>query len=41
VTSLAKLLGRSVGMETVTEKVIEHFGAVFGLDVRTVEELKS
>jgi lipoyl(octanoyl) transferase len=41
VTSLAKLLGHSVAMETVTERVVEHFGAVFGLDVRTVEELKS
>jgi lipoyl(octanoyl) transferase len=41
VTSLAKLLGRPVGMETVTAKVLEHFGAVFGLDVRTVEALKS
>ncbi len=40
VTSLAKLLGRPVGMETVTAKVLEHFGAVFGLEVRTVEESK-
>jgi lipoyl(octanoyl) transferase len=41
VTSLAKLLGRPLRMETVTAKVLEHFGAVFGLEVRTVEELKS
>jgi lipoyl(octanoyl) transferase len=41
VTSLARLLGRPVEMEAVTERVVEHFGAVFGLDVRTVEELKS
>jgi lipoyl(octanoyl) transferase len=41
VTSLAKLLGKPVEMEAVTERVVEHFGAVFGLDVRTVEELKS
>jgi lipoate-protein ligase B len=41
VTSLAKLLGRSVGMEAVTASVLQHFGTVFGLDIRTVEELKS
>ncbi|MGA3164739.1 MAG: lipoyl(octanoyl) transferase LipB [Terriglobia bacterium] len=41
VTSLAKLLGRPVDMEAVAERVVEHFGAVFGLDVRTVEEMKS
>jgi lipoyl(octanoyl) transferase len=40
VTSLAKLLGHAVDMEMVTERVVEHFGAVFGLEVRTVEELK-
>jgi lipoyl(octanoyl) transferase len=40
VTSLAKLLGRRVGMATVTARVLEHFGTVFGLDVGTVEELK-
>ena len=39
VTSLAKLLGRSVEMEEVTERVAGHFGAVFGLEV--VEGLKS
>jgi len=41
VTSLAKLLGRPVKMEEVSERVVEHFGAVFGLEVRAVEELKS
>src|ERR1039458_2926979 len=41
VTSLAKLLGRPGEMEAVTERVVKHFGALFGLDVRTVEELKS
>jgi lipoyl(octanoyl) transferase len=40
VTSLAKLLGRPVEMEDVTERVVEHFGTVFGLEVQTVEELK-
>jgi lipoyl(octanoyl) transferase len=33
VTSLAKLLGRPVRMEKVIERVVEHFGAVFGLEV--------
>lgn len=41
VTSLAKLLGRPVSMETVTASVVRHFGTVFGLDVRAAEELKS
>ncbi|MBZ5669728.1 MAG: lipoyl(octanoyl) transferase LipB [Acidobacteriia bacterium] len=41
VTSLAKLLGRPVSMETVTASVVQHFGTVFGLDVRAAEELKS
>jgi lipoyl(octanoyl) transferase len=40
VTSLAKLLGRPVKMEEVAERVVEHFGAVFGLEVGAVEELK-
>jgi lipoyl(octanoyl) transferase len=39
VTSLAKLLGRSIEMEEVTERVAERFGAVFGLEM--VESLKS
>ena len=41
VTSLAKLLGHPVEMEEVAERVVEHFGAVFGIEVRAVEELKS
>ena len=40
VTSLAKLLDRPVKMEEVAERVVEHFGAVFGLEVGAVEELK-
>jgi lipoyl(octanoyl) transferase len=39
VTSLAKLLGRAVKMEEVAERVVEHFGAVFGVEI--VESLKS
>ena len=39
VTSLAKLLGRKVEMEGVVERVVEHFGAVFG--VQMIEGLKS
>lgn len=33
VTSLAKLLGHSVGMDEAVERVIEHFGAVFELEM--------
>jgi lipoyl(octanoyl) transferase len=33
VTSLAKLLGRTVEMEEVTGRVVDHFGTVFGLEV--------
>jgi lipoyl(octanoyl) transferase len=33
VTSLAKLLRRAVEMEEVTARVVEHFGAVFGLEM--------
>lgn len=33
VTSLEKLLGRPVRMESVSERVIEQFGAVFGLQM--------
>jgi lipoyl(octanoyl) transferase len=39
VTSLAKLLGQTVQMEAVTERVVEHFGAVFGLEM--LESLES
>ncbi len=38
VTSLAKLLGRAVEMEGVADRVVEHFGVVFGVEV--VESLK-
>ena len=38
VTSLAKLLGHPVKMEGATERVVEHFGAVFGLEVEVIEE---
>jgi len=34
VTSLEKLLGRPVSMQTVTEGVIGHFGAVFGMEMQ-------
>jgi lipoyl(octanoyl) transferase len=40
VTSLAKLLDRAVEMKEVTERVVQHFGEVFGLEVGTVEEMK-
>jgi lipoyl(octanoyl) transferase len=40
VTSLAKLLDKPVDIGTVTERVVEHFGVVFGLEVLTVEESK-
>ncbi|MGE5325481.1 MAG: lipoyl(octanoyl) transferase LipB [Deltaproteobacteria bacterium] len=33
VTSLEKLLGRRVEMQAVAERVVEHFGAVFGLEM--------
>jgi lipoyl(octanoyl) transferase len=37
VTSLAKLLGHAVEMEEVTERVVEHFGEVFGLEVLAIQ----
>ncbi|HMD83215.1 MAG TPA: lipoyl(octanoyl) transferase LipB [Terriglobia bacterium] len=40
VTSLARLLGRTVKMEEVAEKVVEHFGAVFGLEVLASRQSK-
>jgi len=33
VTSLAKLLGHPVGMQRVTERVVDHFGVVFDVEV--------
>jgi lipoyl(octanoyl) transferase len=42
VTSLQKLLGRRVGMDEVAEKVVRHFGRVFGLEmVEVVEEVEA
>ena len=38
VTSLEKLLGHPVKMEEVAERVVEHFGAVFGLEIEAIEE---
>ncbi len=40
VTSLAKLLGRAMEMEDATERVVEHFGVVFGMDVFESQHLK-
>ncbi len=34
VTSLKKLLGRSIGMEEVIDRVTERFGEVFGMEMR-------
>jgi len=39
VTSLAKLLGRRVEMDEVTERVVQHFAEVFAVEV--VESVKS
>jgi lipoyl(octanoyl) transferase len=41
VTSLEKLLGHPVKMEEVSERVVEHFQAVFDLEARVAEEVKS
>jgi lipoyl(octanoyl) transferase len=41
VTSLANLLGHIVEMDEVVERVVEHFGAVFGMEVGAIDELKS
>jgi lipoyl(octanoyl) transferase len=37
VTSLAKLLGRPVEMSTAIDRVVEHFGRVFGLTMQVEE----
>ena len=37
VTSLEKLLGQPVSMDAVTESVILHFGAVFGMEMKRPE----
>jgi len=39
VTSLQELLGRPVEMQTAIDHVIEHFGKVFGLEMRTSRPL--
>ncbi len=39
VTSLQELLGRPVEMQTAIDRVIEHFGKVFGLEMRTSRQL--
>jgi len=36
VTSLAKLLGKKISMEAVIERVVAHFGRVFGLEMEVV-----
>ena len=41
VTSMEKLLGHPVKMDEVNNRVVEHFAEVFGMEVRTVEELNS
>ncbi len=39
VTSLEKLLGRPVDMESVIDLVVEHFGKVFGLEMQESRKL--
>lgn len=39
VTSLEKLLGRVVSMNVVVERVVGHFGKVFGLEMREGQQL--
>ncbi len=38
VTSLKRLLGRTVEMEAAVERVVEHFGKVFGLEMEARQE---
>ena len=40
VTSLARLLGHDVEMESVAEKVVERFGSVFGLEMEVIRKSK-
>jgi lipoyl(octanoyl) transferase len=40
VTSLQQLLGRALEMDSVIERVIEHFGVVFGLEMKVGQGLK-
>ena len=39
VTSLAQLLGKRIPMEAVIDKVIEHFGKVFGFEMEVVNRV--
>ncbi len=39
VTSLEKLLGRVVSMNVVVERVVGHFGKIFGLEMRESQQL--
>ena len=38
VTSMRKLLGRSVPLEEVEERIVHHFGDVFDLDMQLPQE---
>lgn len=40
VTSLQQLLGRAGEMNSVIERVIAHFGSIFGLEMKVTQELK-
>jgi lipoyl(octanoyl) transferase len=40
VTSLQELLGRALQMDSVIARVIEHFGVVFGLEMKVSQGLK-
>jgi lipoyl(octanoyl) transferase len=40
VTSLEQLLGRAVEMDSVIKRVIEHFGVVFGLEMKVSQGVK-
>jgi lipoyl(octanoyl) transferase len=40
VTSLQQLLGRALEMDSVVERVIEHFGVVFGLKMKVGQDSK-
>jgi lipoyl(octanoyl) transferase len=39
VTSLGKLLGRQVDMNTVIDRVVQHFGQVFGMTMKVEETM--
>ena len=40
VTSIAKILGRPVEMEEIADRVVQHFGAVFGMEVLASQQSK-